>query len=201
MLVILAAAVVAGAVGTSSQATAPGQNGRIVFERLRFQNGPPWGELFVANPDGSGERQITHPAKGTEDGGPDWSPDDKRIVFARAPAVGAHSIWTVSANGGRLRRLTPPCPPGRGIPSCAADDGWQVWSADGKHIAFQRLTGALRPRGATLDNATAIYKDELVVTDPNGQHAHTLVWLGPWRGDPQSPAWSPDSRRLVFIGK
>jgi Tol biopolymer transport system component len=52
-----------------------------------------------------------------------------------------------------------------------------------------------------LNDARAIYKDELVVTDANGRHARTLVWLGPWRGDPQSPAWSPDGKRLVFIGK
>jgi hypothetical protein len=44
--VVLAAAattIVVGAVATSSQATPPGENGRIVFERLRFQNSPLWG--------------------------------------------------------------------------------------------------------------------------------------------------------------
>jgi len=202
--VVLAAAsatIVIGAVATSSQATPPGANGRIVFERLRFQNNPLWGELIVMNPDGSGVRKITRPPNGTEDSNPDWSPDGKRIVFVRAPSIGVHSLWTVSADGSRLRRLSPPCPPGRDIPACEADDGWPVWSPDGRHIAFQRLAGALRPRGSTVNTARAIYKDELVVTDANGGHARTLVWLGPWRGDPQSPAWSPDGKRLVFIGK
>jgi TolB protein len=201
VVLVAAATIVATAVTTSSQATAPGENGRIVFERLRFQNSPLWGELFVMNPDGSGVRRITRPPNGTEDTNPDWSPDGKRIVFARAPSEGAHSLWTVSADGTRPRRLTPPCPRGRGIPSCAADDGWPVWSPDGRHIAFQRLAGALRPKGSTVNTARAIYKDELVVTDTNGGHARTLVWLGPWRGEPQSPAWSPDGKRLVFIGK
>lgn len=184
-----------------AQSTPPAQNGRIVFERLRYQNGPTWGELFVMNPDGTGVLKLTHPSNGTEDTNPDWSPDGNRIVFARAPATGAHSIWTVKPDGSRLRRLTPPCPAGRGIPRCPADDGWPAWSPDGKHIAFQRLSGPLRPAGATVDTAKRIYKDELVVTDANGRNVRTLVWFGPWRGDPQIPVWSPDGKQLVFLEK
>ena len=52
-----------------------------------------------------------------------------------------------------------------------------------------------------MNEAKAIYKDELVITDANGRRPRTLVWLGPWKGDPQIPAWSPDGKRLVFLGK
>ena len=75
---VLAAIVVATA--TSSQATLPGANGRIVFERLRLQNTRS-GELFVMNADGTGVRKLTHPPSGTEDINADWSPDGSRIVF------------------------------------------------------------------------------------------------------------------------
>ena len=195
----LAIAVLAlAAVGSLAHATAPGTNGRIVFERLRLQN-TPWGELFVMNADGTGVRKLTHPPSGTEDVNADWSPDGSRIVFARAPSSGVHSIWVVKPDGTGLRRLTPNCPPGVGIPKCKADDGWPVWSPDGKHIAFQRLSGPLRPKGATVNTAKRIYRDELVVTDANGGHLRSLVWFGPWRGDPQIPAWSPDGKRLVFL--
>jgi Tol biopolymer transport system component len=60
---------------------------------------------------------------GTEDVNADWSPDGSRIVFARAPSSGVHSIWVVKPDGTGLRRLTPNCPPGVGIPKCKADDG------------------------------------------------------------------------------
>jgi len=53
-------------------------------------------------------------------------------------------------------------------------------------------------RARPWDNRTAIYKDELVVTDASGGHVRKLVWIGPWRGDPQSPTWAPDGKRLVF---
>lgn len=198
---IVAAAVFAGALATRTQATAPSKNGRIAFERLRNVGPPFWGELFVMNPDGSGVHKITHPPNGTEDTHPDWSPDGSRIVFARAPSKGAVSIWSVAADGTHLRRISPPCPPGGGIPKCPADDGWPVWSPDGKHIAFQRFSGALRPKGSTVNNAKRIYKAELVVTDANGRHARTLLWFGPWKGDPQAPAWSPDGKQLVFLEK
>ena len=36
---------------------------------------------------------------------------------------------------------------------------------------------------------------------PTEATLRTLIWLGPWRGDPQAPAWSPDGKRLVFVGK
>jgi TolB protein len=181
-------------------ATAPATNGRIVFERLHLQN-EPWGELVVSNADGTGAHRITQPPNGTEDAFPFWSPDGRQIVFQRQPPTGAYSIWTIGADGRHPHRVTPPCAPGKDIPTCPADDGWPAWSPDGKHLAFQRLAGALRPNGATLNKATAIYKDELVVTDTNGGHVRTLVWLGPWRGDPQSPAWAPDGKRLVLVGK
>src|SRR3954447_25587569 len=171
--------------------TPPGANGRVAFLRLEAQNGPLTCGLWVIASDRSRSKRVTRPTRGTVDGNPDWSPDGSRIVFTRQPSTGAYSIWTVRGSGASLRRVSPPCPPGDGIPRCAADDSWPVWSPDGKHLVFQRLTGAVRPSGATINNATAIYKDELVVTDVDGAHVHTVVWLGPWRGDPQSPAWSP----------
>jgi Tol biopolymer transport system component len=166
-----------------------------------LQNAPFWGELFTVNPDGTNARQLTHPPNGTEDTHPDWSPDGSRVVFTRQPPRGAYSIWIVNADGTHLRRVIPPCPPGGRIPRCPADDSWPVWSPDGRQLAFQRFSGPLRPKSPAINDDTAIYKDEIVITDANGGHVRTLVWLGPYRGDPQAPAWSPDGERLVLVGK
>lgn len=182
-----------------ASATPPGHNGRIAFERLDLHGRG--GALFSINPDGSGLRRLTRPPRGTEDTFPDWSPDGRRVVFTRQPPSGAYSIWVVNADGTHSRRLSPPCPPGGEIPACAADDGWAAWSPDGKHLAFQRFTGPLRPPSPTIGDNTAIFKDELVIADADGKHVRTFVWLGPYRGDPQAPSWSPDGQRLVFIGK
>jgi len=50
-----------------------------------------------------------------------------------------------------------------------------------------------------VDTAKRIYKDELVVTDANGRYLRTLVWFGPWRGDPQIPVWFPDGKQLAIL--
>ena len=92
---LLVALLAALAVAASAHATAPGTNGRIAFERLRFQNSPPWGELFTTNPGRQRPAKVTHPPNGTQDSSPDWSPDGSSIAFERVPRTGAHSMWTV----------------------------------------------------------------------------------------------------------
>ena len=43
-----------------AHATAPGQNGRIVFRRF-LDSGKTRAALFTVNPDGTKVRQVTHP--------------------------------------------------------------------------------------------------------------------------------------------
>ena len=80
-----AAAATAGlavlALAASAGSTPPGGNGQIVFRRYLDKKNT--SALFVINPDGSGERQLTRPATGVADNHPSWAPDGSRVVFER----------------------------------------------------------------------------------------------------------------------
>ena len=71
---LLALVGVAGAVATAD-ATAPGTNGKIAFRRYFDPAHESWGAVFTINPDGTGARQITHPAPDVLDDQPAWAPD------------------------------------------------------------------------------------------------------------------------------
>src|SRR5207247_6489232 len=55
-------------------------NGKIAFGRW-LDSTQTTRAIFVINPDGTGEQQLTHPPDGVVDNHPDWSPDGSRIAF------------------------------------------------------------------------------------------------------------------------
>ena len=106
----LAAAITLGALTTLAHATTPGKNGLIAFTRYRLQDTPIWSEIFVANPDGSGERKVSHSPTAVEDDQAHWSPDGKWIVFDRCTANGPCSLWLVRPDGTRPAATQPALP-------------------------------------------------------------------------------------------
>ncbi len=84
-----------------AQGAFPGANGRIVFER-------PVGDqvdLFTIQPDGTDERRLSASRRIEEEA--TWSPDGRRLAFARsAPGGFPTELWTMNAEGGDLRRVT-----------------------------------------------------------------------------------------------
>lgn len=84
-------------------------------------------EVFIANSDGSGARNLTnHQAF---DGWPSWSPDGKRIAFA-SNRNSSYQIFTMDPDGSDVRLL-------------ANTDGRATapkWSIDGKRIYFPICT-------------------------------------------------------------
>jgi len=94
-------------------------NGReIVFvERVEDNKAA----LFRVRRDGSGLRRIM-PGLESDVYAPSWSPDGRTIAFTRYYRA-EESIWTVGANGSRLRQV-------------AAAGRWPDWSPDGRRMIF-----------------------------------------------------------------
>jgi WD40 repeat protein len=90
-------------------------NGKIAFDTNRDGNE----EIYVMNPDGTGQTRLTNDAAG--DFGPAWSPDGTKIAFNRG-----FDIFVMSADGSLQTRLT----------SAAAMNIAPSWSPDGTKIAF-----------------------------------------------------------------
>jgi hypothetical protein len=95
--------------------------------RIAFADGA---EIWVANADGTGRRQLTRSGHDIVEAQPAWSPDGRRIAFTRLEEnfvfgpIDAQ-LMVVNADGSGLRKLDTPR---RGLDP--------AWSPDGSRIAF-----------------------------------------------------------------
>lgn len=173
------------AVGTrasASDATTPGKNGQIAFVRYRLQDAPLWSEIYVVNADGSGARKVSRSPVAVQDGGPQWSPDGRLIVFERCR--GGHcSVWLVRPDGSGQRRLTPACD--RPAPACA-DYSHASFAPDGRHVVLQRWKESLQA-------------SDIVSVDLRGKET-VILKRAPGLSGLSSPQISPNGRLLLFKG-
>jgi Tol biopolymer transport system component len=161
---------------------------KIAFVSYRDGNG----EIYVMNPDGSGQENLTNnPADDTD---PSWSPDGRRIVFASdrdgnaetyiMNADGANQqveaclnrpteIYIMNADGTNQRRLT----------SNSAASREPCWSPDGQKIAFCSVR-----RGPGI---AGIYT---INTDGSG-----LERINDDSRTGEYPSWSPDGKKIAFL--
>jgi len=172
----------------SAGATAPGANGQIVFRRY-LPTKQPTSALFVVNPDGTGERQLTRPTTGVTDNHPSWSPHASKIAFERCRKDHCE-VWTGGADGAGLRRLGATCHRASPTPTCD-ERGAPAWSPGGRAIVMNRAYGP-------IEEAFGIKYSGLALTGPRGGHLRNLVMSKPYTGDLRDGAWSPDGRRLVL---
>jgi len=189
----LAAALTLGGLTTLAGATTPGKNGLIAFTRYRLQNDPLWSEIFVANPDGTGERRVSHSPTAVEDDQAHWSPDGKWIVFDRCTANGPCSLWLVRPDGAAQHRLSQLCaasPPR----SVCPDDSGPSFAPDGRHVVFTHEWG--RVEQTTLGDQ--IEHSAIAAVDLAGKHLAILRQLAPYAGDLQAPRISPNGKLIVF---
>ena len=162
-----------GAAETKTSAPAP-LAGKIAFVRAVSHPGSANEyRLYVMDADGSNQKLLSKDFNLIN--APAWSPDCKKIAFV-ATVRDESAIYTVSADGSDLVRLTPEA-------SDPSKEGWwnawaPRWSPDGTKIAFQAT-----PHGVW----------EIYVMNADGSNL-TSIGRGGY------PSWSPDGKRIVYVG-
>ncbi len=188
----------------------PGTNGKIAFES--YPNGPT-GEIFVMNPDGSGQTNLTNnPA---DDGVPNWSADGTKIAFYSA-RDGDSDIYVMNADGTGLTRIT----------NNPALDYEPAWSPDGSKLVFysdrddvngeiyvMNADGSGVPSRLTnntaIDNRPSWSPDGTKIVFDSNRDGDSDIYVMNADGSNQigltnnavgddSPAWSPDGTKIVF---
>jgi Tol biopolymer transport system component len=96
---------------------------KIAFYSDRGSIGENIVEIFVMNPDGTGETRLTTTT--SENADPVWSPDGSKIAFS-SDRDGNYEIYVMNSDGTQQTRIT----------TDPAYDGQPTWSPDGSKIAF-----------------------------------------------------------------
>jgi Tol biopolymer transport system component len=172
----------------AAPATAPGKNGQIAFRRYLGPNRTK-GAIFIASPDGTGERQLTTaPAKASDDF-PDVSADGRLVAFQRCR--NACGVYVVNADGTGLRRVDRGGCRGVRLPPGCTDNSNPAISPDGTEIAFARAFG--RIRHDQIDHV-GIYRMRL-----DGTGVRRVSLPATRTAEDVEPQWSPDGRQIVFV--
>ena len=208
-------ALVAGlALAGPAQGTFPGPNGRIAFADFDT------GQLYSINPDGTGLRQLTHVAAPAVAGGPDWSPDGRRIAFW-SDLSGESRLYVMDRDGSHRRLVfselagyadfSPQYTPGGGrlvFTRCRHECAiYSVW-VDGTHLrALTRpnesldvvdLDPSVSPDGRRIAftrlNAGGIIA-QVYVMRADGSGAHPIT---PPALEGFAPDWTPDGRHILL---
>jgi TolB protein len=162
--------------------------GLIAFRRYT-DSSQAQGAVFTIKPDGSGEKQVTHPPTNYVDDQPAFSADGSKIAFARCPTEDPKPCvaWVVNREGSGATRMEVQCP----RPDCDVSD--PAWSQDGR-VALIVASGEVKqgPGGNQIDHSA------VVVFDPKRGTQRTVAHLDGFKGDLKGPAWSPDGSRIVY---
>ena len=174
---------------TSESSVSLRRNGAIAFRRFLDPNRSV-GAIFIAAPDGSGERQLTRPPAKASDDFPDVAPDGSFVAFQRCRT--SCGIYVVRSDGTGLRRIDRArgCGAGRTPPRCDDDIGPAI-SPDGTRVAYTRQFGRVR-RGEIAH--TGIYTARL-----DGSDLRRVTLPPSYSAEDVEPQWSPDGRRIVFV--
>ncbi len=139
-------------------------------------------EIHVMDADGTNVRRLTTlPEKAVLDSQPRFSPDGRRLVFARyiseeIPIEAA--LFTVRVDGSGLKQLTP----------WGMGAGDSDWSPDGTKIAFEAFPDA-RSYG------------DIFTIDADGQQLTNLTDNFSRGFGSSDPVWSADGTKILFVSE
>jgi Tol biopolymer transport system component len=98
-------------VDSSHAATNPAwspDGSRIIFTLVRSNTPDDQARIWVMRADGTNAHQLSHDQAGFRDYTGTFTPDGRRIVFARCqPNDGVCAIWRMRADGSHMRAITP----------------------------------------------------------------------------------------------
>jgi polyisoprenoid-binding protein YceI len=186
--------------------------GRLLFAALGDDDTE---HLYRIGADGRGLRRLGHDDAFQMQ--PTWSPDGRRIAFARAeddPNAPPPSVTVIAADGSGRKELTL--------------GGMPDWSPDGRRIAFLSESGGdgaakisvMGPDGSSVRQfADTPTSDSEPRWSPDGRRIAVSAYGGPSNDDiavidagsgsfrrlthaagyEDSPAWSPDGRRIAYV--
>jgi len=149
---------------SSSKTFAQTSSGKITFIRD--------GEIYLINPDGSGETKLTTNAK-VEPWGLTWSPDGTKVAFLAGDVAntGLGDLTVVYRDTSERKLL------GKNVLASSAP----AWSPDGKKLAFaSKQEGNEELYLVSIEGG----KEVRLTTDPAADN---------------NPAWSPDGRKIAFV--
>jgi dipeptidyl aminopeptidase/acylaminoacyl peptidase len=163
------------AAANAAPSVAPRGQAAIFQRAVAGPGGPEPPYIYSIPLDGSEpEHRITRGHAAEID--PAWSPDGKRIAFARQ-MDGAFDLFASAPDGSGLSRLTDT--PG-------VDELGPAWAPDGERLAFARYQEGIEHGPG-----------KLWLARPDGTRARLM--LGGGGHDYSAPSWSPDGRRLAFL--
>jgi Tol biopolymer transport system component len=147
--------------------------------------------VFTVRPDGTGLKRLSTSSElFSNDSGPSFLPDGRRIVFTRGSGgvraypggdqVKRSDLVVMDVNGKNRRVLSR-------APLYQADYEYPMFAPDGARLVYEHR------RSHFADRLT---RRALVVVSANGQRARRLT---PWNLNAGDGAdWSPDGRRILF---
>lgn len=172
--VVLLAAVAATILNPASGpagAAFPGRNGKLAFAGSR--------NIYVANPDGTGLRQITHDTE-YRSTNPEWSPDGSLILFRCNGGLYAYAkkneVCTMRPDGSDIRYITDN--------DMTEEDA--SWSPDGRQIVFIR--------NECMDSERCPLQIWVMDADGSDERQLTEESVESSFG----PVFSPDGSRIAF---